>query len=200
TGLPFQPEWREAIENFVDVRAEPDSVGVRVAYNRIKVRGLPEPINWGYGSLGLKQAPELAVGIYPNPQVVPERWKWYRFFLHGQERQQYRLKAPGAAELLPWLVEANGGFPSLFSGISSDNAGVSYYNQPVRTAFPSQSPARLHLGVDFGTTNTVIYFLPPGNGQQAFDKLLHNPQEHCVEPPRFGEAIHWIAKTNASYA
>src|SRR5574341_1517432 len=162
TGLPFQPEWREAIENFTEVRAEPDPVGVKVAYNRINVRGLPGPINWVYGSLSLKQAPDLAVGIYPNPQVVPEKWKWYRLFLHGPERQQYRLQAPETTELLPHLAESTAGFPSLFSVSSSDNAGVSFYNQPARTALPSQSPARLHLGVDFGTTNTVIYFLPPG--------------------------------------
>src|SRR5262249_20708561 len=91
------------------------------------------------------------------------------------------------------------GLPQFFSVHSSDkdNSGVSFYNQPARSPLTSQSQARLHLGVDFGTTNTVIYFLPPGQGEGDFDKLLNNPQEHCVEPPRFEEAIHWLARTNA---
>ncbi|MDX2044370.1 MAG: hypothetical protein SF097_24385 [Acidobacteriota bacterium] len=194
-GLPFQLEWREAIENFADVHADPDSVSVKVAYNRIKVRGLPEPINWVYGSLSLKQAPDLAIGIYPNPQVVPEKWKWYRLFLHGKERQQYRLQAPETKEILPWLMESTSGFPKLFSVHSSDNVSVSFYKQPERTFLSSESPARLDLGVDFGTTNTVVYFLPPG---KDFDQLLTDPQEHCVEPRRFAEIIQWLARTNAS--
>lgn len=199
-GLPFQPEWREAIVNFPDIRPQSDSAGV--TYKGIVVRGLPNPINKVYGSLSLKPAPTLGVGIYPHPQIVPDKWKWYRLFLHGEERGQYRLQAAESGritEILPWLVEFTNGLPEIVSVQSSDNAGVSFYYKPARLSLPSQSAARLHLGVDFGTTNTVIYFLPPGHGESDFDNLLRNPKEHCVEPPRFEDAIHWIAKTNAIF-
>ncbi len=194
TGLPFPLEWRTAIENFMEVEAKPDTHTVRVVYNGVKVRGLPEPINRPYGSLSLKQAPELAIGIYPNPRAVPEKWKWYRLFLHGQERQDYTLQAPETREILPWLVESTSRFPDHFSLHSSDKAGVSYYNRPIHASLSTQSPAKLHLGVDFGTTNTVIYFLPPDKGYEDFDKVLERPQEHCVEPPSYVEIIIWLAK------
>src|SRR5262249_10504289 len=122
-GLPFQLEWSDTIENLASVRAQPDSVRVKVEYNGIKVRGLPKPINKFYSSLSLKQAPGLGVGVYPHPQFVPEKWKWYRLFLHGQEREQYRLRPAETGrltEILPWLAESSSGLPQFFSVHSSD--------------------------------------------------------------------------------
>lgn len=191
-GLPVRLEWLDALSAPASIVLIKDSASKKITYQNIGVKGLPEATTRTYLSNHILFKPDISIGLYPKPGLVPPDWKWFRIFLHGQDRKDFRISFGRQAALLPWLAESAAGVPKYFSVASnSGDAGVTYAGTGASQPRSSQSPVDLYLGIDFGTTNTIVYFLPPG---KKFDDLMNAPTEYCVEPGKFVELIEWMAK------
>jgi hypothetical protein len=190
-GLPVRPEWTDALENPHQVVVTPDPSAARVTYRDLRVKGWPMPLLWTYsGTLGVKGVSKLAVGIYPDPDEMPEGWRWYRYFLHGTERRGYRLITDSSKKILPWLIESESGKPRTLSLTDEAGAaGATYYVKDVPSPFVEEARADAFLGVDFGTTNTTIYFLPPGENAEN-----PQPERYGLKPSLLGANAKWFAE------
>jgi hypothetical protein len=191
-GLPVRPEWVDALENpgQAVINAEPSAS--RVTYRELRIKGWPMSLMWTYaGSLGVKEESGLGVGIYPDPNMMPKQWRWYRCLLHGSARRDYRLKAVSSQAILPWLVESVQGSPQSLSVTNeSGDTGTTYFNQDLASSFSEAVGVHVYLGIDFGTTNTTVYFLPPG--ENAEDP---RPERYGLKPSQLGTNIKWFAES-----
>jgi hypothetical protein len=192
-GLPIRPEWTDALENPHNVVVAPEPLAARVTYRELRVKGWPMPLVWTYsGKLGIKDVSKLGVGIYPDPNEMPEQWRWYRCFLHGPERRDYRLKTDSSKTILPWLIECGQGKPESISVTDeTGDAGVTYYIKDVPSPFMEDTRADAYLGVDFGTTNTTIYFLPPGENAEN-----PQPERYGIKPSLLSANAKWLAESD----
>jgi hypothetical protein len=190
-GLPVRPEWTDALENphQVVVNAEPSAS--RVTYRDLRIMGWPMPLTWTYtGSLGVEQKSNLGVGIYPDPNMMPEQWRWYRCFLHGSLRREYRIKTASSQTILPWLIESLEGSPQSLSVTNeTGDTGATYFHKEIASTFGEDIKANVFLGIDFGTTNTTVYFLPPS--ENAEDP---HPDRYGLKPSRLGTNVKWLAE------
>lgn len=190
-GLPFRPEWADALENPDQVQVNADPVASRVTYGNLRIKGWPMPLTWTYsGSWGVVHKSNLGVGIYPDPNMMPEQWRWYRCFLHGSLRREHRIQTASSQTILPWLVESVKGSPqSLSVTDKTGDVGATYFIKNAPSAFADDNRSNFYLGIDFGTTNTIVYFLPPG--EDAENPL---PETNGLKPSLFGTNVKWLAK------
>jgi hypothetical protein len=190
SGVPVRPEWLDAVANLDEIDRQKE----RITYRGMQLKGLPVVIDRSFGSLSLEAEPKLGAGIYPNPRFVPDKWQWYRIFLDGPERKRYRIQTSPANEILPWLAETTVGFNDSFSVIqtSNKNTGTTFYPKVIRQEQPSLGTTQIPLGIDFGTSNTIIYYLLPGKG---IEDVLSKPREYCFEPRKLSEVVQWVAKS-----
>lgn len=189
SGLPVRPDWLDVLENPHDVEIERDTSSQKIVYKHIRLKGWPEPIIWSFPRSSVQRVPELGVGIYPDPRYVPETWKWYRCFLHGSRKGEYRIRMDGDP-ILPWLVEVRKGHPESFSVVSQSDGstGVTYW-QKERTVRRTESHMEIRLGIDFGTTNTIIYFQTPEEiGKDP------TPDQHGLKPSELASVVRWVAE------
>lgn len=189
-GSPVRPEWFDALSNPEQIRPEVDTVSSRVSFRGLQLKGLPMPIDRTFAGMSARFDPALGLGVYPDQDRVPPGWGWFRAFLLGDGRLNYKLAVPKGTLLLPWVVEYEGDRPKVISVTDQGGAvGVSYYRPPARAAFSGAGQADVFLGVDFGTTNTVVYFLPPGQtvSTTQLDRL-------GLKPSAITELVGWLAE------
>lgn len=190
SGLPVRPEWLDAFENANSVKPETDITSQKVVYHGFQIRGLPILINKAFGNLSLEFEENMALGIYPDPVLMPKEWHSYRVFLHGEARNQFEIKIEGATSVLPRLSFVEGHAPSVIS-IVRGNVGVTYIDNRITRTFTNSTGTDIFLGVDFGTTNTIIYWLPHGESAD-----VPNPDRWGVKPSEFVSVVGWFAEVD----
>ena len=194
SGLPIRPEWLDAVGNPDQIEIRPDPANSKVTFSNLEVKGWPVAISRSFSGRSLLQhEADLAVGIYPNPQFVPDKWQWYRLLLHGSTRQKFYIDAGWAREILPGLKETTVGLNKCFSVRSSgeSDVGVTYWIRAEHKRFSSDISAAINLGIDFGTTNTIVYYLPPG---KEIDDVLNRPTDFSLSPSKSVEWVQWLAE------
>jgi hypothetical protein len=189
-GLPIRLEWIDALQNPELIVPEVDTGAPRVIYRNLQLGGWPVPVARPLGGLSLQVREDLAVGVYPNPEKVGSGWNWFRAFVDGPGRREHRLRCDRGIPVLPWVVETtNGklGFITLESA-SDPKIGATFYAEPAnRTDSVSGLPeATAHVGLDFGTSNTLVAFhqIEHGGGLGQIQTLL---------PEQLLEIVAWLA-------
>jgi len=191
-GLPFKIEWRDAIKNLDDIqqpnKGQDTEKDNEIIFPNIKIEGYPESITKTFTSFSQIKEKGLSAGIYPDPEYVPENWKWYRIFLHGQKSNKYRIDLQDEKiEILPYLVEVKNN-PQSFSitSVSDKDRGVTYYAKPSHKI--KIEGGTCSIGVDFGTTNSILYF-----------RLPDESTDNCLKPSELGSIVKWLAESKESY-
>lgn len=193
SGLPIRPEWLDALENDAGVQPEIDIALLSVIYRGLQIRGLPLLIHKPFGSLSLEIEENIALGIYPDPSLMPDKWRSYRVFLHGESINQYDIKVDMATSVLPTLTYIEGPAPNVISIVKGNIGATHLINNTVRT-FTDGAGTDIYLGIDFGTTNTVIYWLPRGESAD-----VPNPDIWGVNPSQYVSAVKWIAEVDSIF-
>ncbi len=203
-GLPVRPEWLDALENSqaikpdVQTAAAPNETQTRISrivYSQMHIHGWPVPIERVFPFESLRLKPKLAIGVYPNPQMMPEQWKWYRAFLHGPDRHEYEIQIDKGERLLPWVCETTKGCPERLSVIGKEEhsrkAGATYCLETVNRPNTTPLISNIYMGIDFGTTNTTIYF-------QGEDQINQEPahEKHGLKPADVASVVKWFARSD----
>ena len=174
-GLPFKPEWLGAVTN-------PDKIEREVTegtahFRNVKLLGWPFPFTFSFGNLSLQREASLAAGIFPAPMHAG--WKRYRVFAAGPGNYRAGLVGePGRDS----IVDTYKGWPNAVCVEDTRReAGATWFlrkNLPEATQHPN-----IYVGVDFGTTNSVLYFAPDGD---------EAPQP--VTPSDFHLDVYWLSR------
>lgn len=173
-ALPIRPEWLFALNQ--DPMPVPEIDRDVIVYRNVRLRGVKNPVTLGrYPKAACTVVPELQLGMFPKPMYA--EWRRYRFFCSGVDLRQYRmclmgnLGKPGLAQRkLADIVETNEGLPQAVAVEIRDttgaaNTGATWLLDP---AVPSAATPMVYAGVDFGTTNTVVYAR-----SEEYDASLH---------------------------
>jgi hypothetical protein len=158
-GLPIRPEWIDVLQNPEQVEPDADPSVPRIVYRNLSLGGWPVPVSRVFGGLSLAMREDLALGLYPDPARMGPDWKWFRAFLDGPGRDEHSLGCVGAEPVFPWISETSNGLPQvIWTGLPTDpGTGATFI--PRRPAPGAVlPPARAHVGIDFGTSNTLIGF------------------------------------------
>lgn len=181
-GLPLRWAWRDALKSPESVQS--DRLGLSVRFRNIWMQGLPFSFSRIYGQTCI-QEPDAGVAMFPGPSIH-SKWQRHRIFLvepPSDSHSKLLLRADGVA-LTPNAVECNG-WPQRFAvEAEDDRTGVSFFLPPLQDAVPTQ--AGLHIGLDFGTTNTVLYFAELGETVST--------EKNALRPAGLREAFHWVAR------
>ena len=186
-GLPFRNEWLHAISNITEISADID-VGLRqIVYQNVRVRGLPVELTIRFGSLSVRNDPNVCVGLYPNPRLMPNSWSVYRVFLAGNDRRKYSLHAEGAHTILPWIAQFNDGVPQTFCMETEQGRIGACFLQGFAESVNQNPIASINVGVDFGTSNTLIYVAP-----QNANASNIVPDQFAIRPSDLIQNVLWI--------
>ncbi len=205
--LPVRLEWSDALEAPDEVTNQIEHIGdsshIKVTFDNLRIKGHPGFGKYHYiGSLMVSHVPELAVGIFPHPGCVDKKkWKWFRIFAHMNETSQddstldkYKISTLMGNNLLPIISEHTDGLPSFCTLLNKLNstAGITFYIKPPdRVTEETSRPIK--IGIDFGTSNTLIYSLY----LKRDDQLVNvTSKTHAFEPRRVHEAVYWLAYNN----
>jgi hypothetical protein len=152
---------------------------------RLKLRGWPFPIRLTYATNSVVRDDQVGFAIYPKPMHAG--WRKYRLLTLGPRARAYRSWTPGANGYLPDVKDVTQ-WPRVVSLETEDGtAGASWRTEDWAPAETTQAPAgRLCLGVDFGTSNTVLYFQTKGETSDL------TSQKNAVAWSSFRQLLHWI--------
>ncbi|HKO60515.1 MAG TPA: hypothetical protein VJV03_05090 [Pyrinomonadaceae bacterium] len=190
-GLPFRNEWLSAVANLDVVRIEVDPVLKQLIYRNVKINGLPVEVDIRFGNVSIETDDALHVGLYPNPRLMPAAWKSYRAFAAGNHRDRYVMKQ-GSRSILPWLVHFDSGSPSAFSAETQDGQmGVTFRVQVQLEAPQTDREEQVNVGIDFGTTNTLVYIAPPNSSKTI------EPEKFALRPSALSKNILWFGEAEA---
>jgi hypothetical protein len=198
TGLAIRPEWLDAIADPDRIVVETDSMTSKITFRNMQVNGLSSPISWTFaGRFSVHPEPELGVGVYPDPQYVPDNWRWYRMLLHGSKRSGYQIHTSNGRMILPWLRETTEGLGSTFSvtSTSDNNIGATFLCSQKYKKLASNAITRINLGIDFGTTNTIVYHLAPG---KSLSDVEGRPSDFCFDPSSTPALVQWLAELSSA--
>lgn len=188
-GLPFRNDWLAAIANIETVSGEVDTHLEQVTYRNVKINGLPVDVDIRFSNITIESNPRIHVGIYPAPHQMPPGWKNYRAFVAGSHREKHVIKGAGSRPILPWLAHFESGRPSAFSVETKDGRnGVTFFN-----ALPPEAQSgpvhRINVGIDFGTSNTLVYVAPRDSDQTNI-----TDKSFAIKPARLSENVSWFSK------
>lgn len=152
-GFPYRSAWLDAADISA---ASPSWSADRIRFENLGVRGLPFKLSWFY-SARLQQLPGCGVAIYPGPEIH-SKWRKRRIFLAGVEAGKCQLRADGTGLVEKAQAIECDGYPDAFSVEMNEDGtcGVSFFLGS--SAPPAPARGSLFLGLDFGTTNSVLYF------------------------------------------
>lgn len=193
SGSPVLPEWHDALDRSTSAEVRPSDEQSQVEFRRIKVRGWPLTFSRFYKALSLQRAPELAVGLLPNPAIVGAAWKWYRAFVHVAGSGHYEVSCSEGRGVLPSFASTEQGVPQWVTVRASDDrtTGVSYLPHPSRAEDDYGGAVSASMAIDFGTTNTVAYWQPPQRQQQR--RVVSRAETHGLDPRGFAQSALWLA-------
>jgi len=183
-GMPIRPEWCKLVEEVVKEKegkkekkkrwSGPEWVGNHAKY-KLTLRGWP--FGFEYYAVAIQGAPNLFAGIYPD--YIPG-WKQYRAFVVGENHQDYILSAHSGAgadgRRMPWCLQREGwGGPIGVVKEADRNVGTTFDVVSPPDSNP-EGTAELFLGIDFGTSNSLVYFA------EEDDLGRLEASEHAVRP------------------
>lgn len=189
-GLPFRNEWLHAVSNITEIKVDIDVGLPKVVYKNVRVKGLPIELTIPFGSFSIKNDSDVCVGIYPNPSVMPRSWSAYRVFLAGEHRRTYSLHGEFSSGIVPWIGDFNAGVPRAFCVETDEGRTGACFLYPSREQVNQNSIATINVGVDFGTSNTLIYVAP----QNANANNIV-PGQFAIRPSTLIRNVLWIAGT-----
>ena len=167
-ALPIRPEWLFALNQ--DPMPAPEIERDVIVYRNVRFRGMKHPVTLGrYPKAACTVVPELQVGMFPKPMYTG--WRRYRFFCSGPQSDQYRARLvadtlqPDVTPRKPAeVLETTDGLPQAIAvegttrGGLPANVGATWLLPKVTDKI---SVHAVHVGIDFGTTNTVVYVQVP---------------------------------------
>jgi hypothetical protein len=175
-GYPIRPEWLFAIEKMPDIEIS----GEVLTFRRMKLRGISDELTLGrYPRAACTITPDLQVGMFPGPMYPG--WLRYRFYWSGAQAGDYRasivqslskgeVKKASSAGIAEW----NTGLPQAIAvetktqGEVAAPVGATWLLPAPRTPGATQ---QINVGIDFGTTNTVVFASTPNLDQPVCFKL-----------------------------
>lgn len=192
-GIPVKREYLGFIKDIEQICAEN---GDSILFKRIRIMGIPQELSIPYIDKSIQRESDCWLGLYPDPTLMPEEWRWYRFFIEGDNKKRFglRLKGPEktTTNIFPWMLDTvhiteNGAwcFPSpveLRLGEDADDCGMTFLLK-YQPAPRIDSETTFCLAFDFGTTNSVFYaHFPKASSSDA------SP----LRPAELGKYIYWI--------
>jgi hypothetical protein len=185
SGLPLKPEWTDALMKFpLEIEATPAAI----TYRDLNIRGWPAP--FAKTVTDFLHAPHLSVGVYPR-RMHPE-WNRYRIFAVGETGYEVALGHEDGGAPFRALRDVTNGWPENVSCLTADrSAGVTWNLASVPGLPQPQADHTVCLGVDFGTSNSVVYF------QSLSDQRDLEARSNAVRPDALRQAIHWVSAAEA---
>jgi hypothetical protein len=171
----------DSIEEFPAVRVE----GTSLFYDKLKLRGWPFPVSLTFATNSIVKDAASGFAIYPKP--MHDTWRMYRLLSLGPNAARYRPWAPDAAGALPEVRELTA-WPSIVSLETEDRkVGASWRTHGFApTPQAGQAANRLCIGVDFGTSNSVLYFQSKG------DLADLRSNSNAVAWTEIHKLLHWV--------
>jgi hypothetical protein len=189
-GLPFKNEWLSAIANLDVVKIEVDPNLKQLTYRNVKINGLPVDVDVRFGSVTIEPDNALCIGLYPNPQQMPVGWKTYRAFATGDSRNGYVIKGQASRSILPWVAHFASGVPIAFSAETQDGRnGVTFRVQARSELSQTDLHQQVNVGIDFGTSNTLVYVAPPNSEHTNIES-----EKFALKPSALHENILWFGE------
>jgi hypothetical protein len=184
-GLPVRWDWRDAWEGC----SQSSLANEAVHFTGSKIRGLHFRFNVTY-QINLVPEPLLGAGIYPKP--LHSNWRKYRLYLAGAAASRYKIQAGGRL-LFGAAVEMEGWPDWVAIEAANGSAGVSYSLDANRPAEPEHPLGAVEIGLDFGTSNTVIYVRDSNEAGLSSER-------HGIRPCDLREEVYWLAQPSETTA
>lgn len=182
-GLPVRPEWHDAWLTHRAVKPEANTVW----YESVRAAGIPFAFHLVFVPAAMDVEPGLAVAVYPKPMHAG--WKPYRVFAAGAAANNVALRVPDGHERLAQVCDTEG-WPGIVGVARQDgSSGVTWKTAGDWTAPPEQAATRprVCLGIDFGTSNTVVYFQAKDRPEQLASS------DNAVSLGDFERLVHWVS-------
>jgi hypothetical protein len=184
-ALPIKARWRTAWRGVENVQRQAGAV----SYQRVSLSGVPFRFHRTYVSTRIKLRPDLSLLVYPKPMHAG--WKLYRAAVLGEAArlEGYRLLVDGKEGVLPHLQDSAVWPASISLENIAETEGATWDTSGAVACEAGQrlrAGAALNLGVDFGTTNTVVYF--KADDRSTALKTLDN----AVKLGDFESVAHWV--------
>lgn len=189
-GLPIRPEWRDAVASIDDLKWDEIAKGYKY---RIALHGWPFAFDLYELISSEQEAPNLLLGIYPD--FIPG-WKSYRVFAVGENHEDYlvceRSDLGPDTRRMPWCLQRRD-WPGTVCVLRRTNPNVgATMDVPASTVPGARGGTDLFLGIDFGTTNSLVYFAAKGEDEDL------KPQKHAVAPTRLADKAKILAGDRAT--
>ena len=190
-GIPFRANWIHALTNIQEIRAEVDTNIPTITYRNVEIRGLPVPVDLIFGQVMMSIDEKIAVGLYPDPAKMPKTWNMFRAFVAGPGRDKYSVKSKHYRPIIEWVAESDLVPLGAFSIEAQDGeTGATFYIPPREEKEPNEATPviEINVGIDFGTTNTLVYVAPPDA-----EPTHITAEGFAIRPGRLDENVLWLA-------
>lgn len=177
--VPVRLEWLDAVESPEKITFE--AAAEFVKFRNLRLKGYFRESD-GRSSLAfskefrgplLDTRRQMGVGIYPDPGSVPSSWRWYRVFVNGASPGEFEIHGdPPLRELTPDLGEGESVRAVSIIRREARDAGITFLAR-TGAAENDRATEMLNLGLDFGTTNTLIYHSKPSAKYSEANALRH---------------------------
>lgn len=185
-GLPVRHVWSGAWVSHSRMEVKESAIW----YHGVQIAGLPFRFSHLCVPGRTDLQPQLAGAIYPKR--MHSGWHLYRVMALGPSGRECRVVTSDGRALLPHVVETPG-WPAIVSiekdAQQGEFSGATWKTSEDTGLRQQVGNPRLCLGVDFGTTNTVIYF------QERNPGLLVHSRDNGVSVRDFPKLVHWLDAT-----
>lgn len=195
-GIPIRADWIHAVTNIAHIKAEVDTNIPTITYRNVGIHGLPVPVDLVFGPVTISIDKNIAVGLYPDPARMPNDWNTFRAFVAGQGRDKYSMKSRRHKSILAWVAQSDEALPVSFS-IESDNPTIgTTFHIPAREETVSNDESlvtEINVGIDFGTTNTLVYVAPPDSEPTSI-----TAESFGIRPAQLQANVSWLTEASGN--
>jgi hypothetical protein len=184
-GLPYRWDWLDAAKD--PEKVETARQGGGILFRNLGVHGLPFRFSRLCGTQN-RSFPSAGIAVYPGPEIH-SGFTMRRVFLVGAPPGEVVLKARGKQLTSAGDVWETEKWPSRLAVETGDRkAGASFLLRHLPSE-PAAATGSIFLGLDFGTTNSVLYFCR----QDELGGLIKT-KSHGFSPSDVRDLIHWVVK------
>src|SRR5439155_1448212 len=125
------------------------------------------------------------------PAKMPKTWNMFRAFVAGPGRDKYSVKSKHYRPIIEWVAESDHVPLGAFSIEAQDGeTGATFYIPPREEKEPNETTPiiEINVGIDFGTTNTLVYVAPP-----EAEPTHITAEGFAIRPGRLDENVSWLA-------